>query len=76
MQCFLLIITFCFTCGEKKIWSNIKKPQNIMTMIVYVIFFCFFMSLLTAPIVKNSYIFARIYFIFLQKRPRPNFNLS
>ena len=26
--------TFCFTCGERKIWSNIKKSQNIMSMIV------------------------------------------
>ena len=32
--CFLLIITFHFTCGKRKIWSNIKKSQNIMTMIV------------------------------------------
>ena len=23
-----------FTCGEREIWSNIKKSQNIMTMIV------------------------------------------
>ena len=23
-----------FTCGERKIWSNIKKAQNIMTRIV------------------------------------------
>ena len=30
------------------------------------------MSLLIALIVKNSHILARIYFIFLKKRPRPN----
>ena len=29
------------------------------------------MSLLTAPIVKNSHILTAIYFIFLKKRPRP-----
>ena len=23
-----------FTCGERKIWQNIKEPQNIMKMIV------------------------------------------
>ena len=23
-----------FTCGEKKIWWNTKKPQNIMKMIL------------------------------------------
>ena len=31
------------------------------------------MSLLTALIVKNSHILAGIYFIFLKKRPKPNF---
>ena len=30
----LLIITLSFTCGEIKIWSNIRKSQNIMTMIL------------------------------------------
>ena len=34
IPCLLLIITLRFTCGERKIWSNIKKSQNIMTMIV------------------------------------------
>ena len=23
-----------FTCGERKVWSKIKKYQNIMTMII------------------------------------------
>ena len=23
-----------FTCGERKIWQNIEKPQNIMKLIV------------------------------------------
>ena len=23
-----------FTCGERKIWSNTRKSQNVMTMIV------------------------------------------
>ena len=31
-----------------------------------------FMSLLTAPIVKNSHIYTRIYFIFLKKCPKTN----
>ena len=35
------------------------------------IFFCFFTSLLTGLIVKNSYFLAGIYFTFLKKRPRP-----
>ena len=34
-----LIITLRFTCGERKIWSNIENSQNIMTMIVGPIFF-------------------------------------
>ena len=42
------------------------------------------MSLLTAPIVKNGYILARIYVIFLTERPKtklesfliPNFDFS
>ena len=29
----LLIITLCFTCGESKIWLDIKKFQNTMIMI-------------------------------------------
>ena len=28
----LLIITLRFTCGQKKIWSNIRKSQIILTM--------------------------------------------
>ena len=46
-----------------------------MIMIVYEFFFFFFLllsSLLRALIDKNSHILAGIYFIFLQKRPRPN----
>ena len=34
MPCLLLVITLRFTCGEKKIWYNIKVSQNIMKMIV------------------------------------------
>ena len=33
IPCLLLIITLRFTCGEIKIWSNIKKFQNIIIMI-------------------------------------------
>ena len=49
-----------FTCGEKKICSNIKKCQNFRTR-------------LTARIIKISNILAGIYFIFVKKKhPRPN----
>ena len=34
LPCLLLMMTLRFTCGGKKIWSNIKKSQIIMTMIV------------------------------------------
>ena len=30
----LLIIMLCFTCGERKIWSKMKKCQNIVTMFI------------------------------------------
>ena len=41
IPCLLLIIALRFTCGESKICGNIKISQNIMTMIVCKIFFCF-----------------------------------
>ena len=34
---FLQIITLRFTWGERKAWSNIKKYQNIMIVIVCVL---------------------------------------
>ena len=34
IPCLLLIITFLFTCGEKKICSSIKMSQNIMNIVV------------------------------------------
>ena len=37
--------------------------------------FLFFMSLLTAQIIKNSHIPAGIYFIFLRKIPGPNLKI-
>ena len=40
----LVIITLRFTCGEGKIWSNIKKYQNIMIKCLQN-FLLFFMSL-------------------------------
>ena len=46
-----------------------------MTMFVLKIFFCFFMSLLTASFIKSSHILARIYIIFLDKRPERNFKV-
>ena len=33
LPCSYLMIAHCFTCGERKIWQNIKS-QNIMKMIV------------------------------------------
>ena len=72
MPCLLLIITLRFTFGEEKIDKTSKFPQNIMPMVVGNILFCIFLSLLPAPIVKNSHILAEIYCIFLEKHPRPN----
>ena len=64
-----------FTCSERKTWSNIKNSQSIMTMIVmttivFKILLLLFMSLLTAPIVKNSHVLVGIYFIFLKRTPQ------
>ena len=36
--CLLQLTKFHFTCGEKKIWQNIKNSQNIMTMVVVLFF--------------------------------------
>ena len=38
MSCSLQTITLRLTCGERKIWSNIKKSQNIMTIIAVYVF--------------------------------------
>ena len=53
--CLSLIITVRFTYGERKSWSDIKKSQNIMTMIACRI-------LLTALMVKISHILEFLYF--------------
>ena len=42
--CLLLMITLLFTCGERKHWSNIKRSQNIMTMIIESHFIIYFFS--------------------------------
>ena len=68
---FLLII-IRFTCGKRKICSNIKKSQNIINMIVCKILFfslCHYWQLFNCW--KQSYLIG-IYIIFLKKRPRPN----
>ena len=62
--------TIRFNCGEREIWSNIKKSQNIINMIVCKIFFSFFKK--NGRFAKNGHTLPRIYFIFLRKCPRPN----
>ena len=62
----LLLIMLRFTYGEVKIYSTIKKSQNIMNMICLQNFILIFMSLLTALVVKNSHILAGIYLIILE----------
>ena len=34
IPCSLLIITLCFTCRERRIWSSIKNSQIMMIKIV------------------------------------------
>ena len=57
IPCLLLINMHRFTCGERKIWSNIKSVKYYNNVNL---------SLLRAPIVKNSHILARISFVFLK----------
>ena len=64
-----------FTSGEKEISNfkrNVKKSQNIMSMVVFKNFLLLLMLLLTAQIAKTSHVLPGIYFIFLKKRPGPN----
>ena len=65
IPCFLLIIMLSFICGERKIWSNIKKSQSI-TIDCLQNFLLLFMFQLTAATVANIHILAGIYFIFLK----------
>ena len=41
IQCLLLMIMLRFTSSENKMWESIKNSQNIVSMIVYKIFFRF-----------------------------------
>ena len=57
------IIALCFTCGERKIWWNIIKYYKNDCLQNFILLL---MSLLTVPFVKNSHIWAGIYYIFLK----------
>ena len=72
IPCLLLLITLRFTCSLVVKWKfdKVLKSQNIMTRIVCSFFF--FLSLLTAPIVKNRHILKGIYFTFLKQSLRQN----
>ena len=63
--CSLLRSTLCCTCYDRKICSDIKWSQNITTLIVCKVFFCFLCFLLTAPIAESSHILPWISFNFL-----------
>ena len=63
IPCLLLVIMLCFTCGERRIWSTIKKSQNYDHDCLQN--FCLlFISLLTVWIVKNSHMLAEFTFSF------------
>ena len=64
----------CFTCNERKNWSNIKKSQNTMATLVCKFLFCF-LSLAITPNLKKGYILAEKGLIFLEKCHRPNFKV-
>ena len=46
--CLLLIMALRFTCGERKSWWNIKKSDNIISMIVGKILFAFYVFVNTS----------------------------
>ena len=72
IPCLLLIIAVRFTCGEK---NNLLMYQNVPKYYEHGFvqnFLLLLMSLLTALIVKNSYILTGIYFIFQKKHRRLN----
>ena len=71
VQCFLLIMTTPLTCGDRKILSNIKIYQKVVTKIVWTILFCF-LCLYYVSCWKQSF-FRRIYFILLKEHHNPNF---
>ena len=54
------------TYDETKIWSNIKKSQNMIAMIDSKLFFLLFMPLLTVSIAKTSILLTGISFISLK----------
>ena len=66
IPCLLLTITVRFSCGDTKILSNIKISQNIITRIVWKIFFCFLSLNKQLQLLKTVILLAEIYFIFLE----------
>ena len=70
ISCLLLIIVLHFTYLVKYLSLKYHGHGCLQNFILL------FMSLLTAPFVKNSHIFAGIYFIFRKQRARPNWKSS
>ena len=56
-------------------WRKENLSQNIMKMIVCKIFFCFLCPDQQVQLIKKCHFSARIYFIFLKKRPKTNLKL-
>ena len=69
--CLLPIIMLRFISNERKIQLNMKKSQTLWPWLS-ANFFLLFMFLLTVGTVKSSHILNEIYFIFLEKHPKPN----
>ena len=62
----LLIMIIRLTSSETRPLSNIKISQNIITRIVWKIFFCFLSLNKQLPLLKTVILLAEIYFIFLE----------
>ena len=66
IPCLLLIITIRFICSDTRPLSNMKMSQNIMTRIVWKIFFCFLCLNKQLQLLKTVILLAEIYFIFVE----------
>ena len=58
IPCLQVIITYRFTCGERKICQNIKKSQNIMKVVVglFILYLCDLFFILSLIFVVSCHI--------------------
>ena len=74
IPCFLLIIAFRFTCGERKIWQNIKKSQNITKLLSTKFSFAFTALINNSNSYKHSYLVWNLLYL-SKKLPKTNLKI-